>query len=722
MFYAPSHGAPLKRTAEFSTHPAASIPVAIYTRVSTTSQVGGRFDSCESQAGICRDYITRHASEGWHEIACYTDAAYSGSNMNRPGINALKAQIASGAVKVVVIFKLERMLRSTDEWAPFRAFLQQHGCRLVSTSEDLTEDTPSGRLKNNIMVSVAEYERLNTAEKVRAKMLEQAKRGYWNCGLIPFGYSYDAKTQLLHPDPTEAPLVRRIFEDAAQLVPLNTLVDRLTAEGRRTRVRNWTSRHGESYPVGGGAFRTDIVRAMLRNPIYSGYVRFRKKEYPGKHEAIVSRELWEQANAAVASPGRLQRDPFRSSNVHGFFLKGLVQCSHCQRALMPWTSSPRGEDKKVFRYYRCGTFNREEGKERCPIRAIQAASLEAAVVGYLGGIVNHPELLHRAVEDSRARNVRDRVPLQEKLVRLDQEIAALGRQIRNCVDAVAQGGTDSFADELRDRARDLQDRKRELTVEHERARQELSACDQERVGDDRIRNALSRFGEVFPELDSPERARLMQLCFDRIDVTAKAAGASGVRQLQLALRVPVARLVEGMEAKMVIDHRGAHGARLERRRLTLPVTVAMERSGLASIRRPFALSLEPRQLEIPGKPRRDCLHPLHRALEWEKLRAKRPDQAMKDFAVEQQVTQTLIYYHFGLLRLAPEIQAFLLALKDRESVRRFGMIPLLPLAKLDHAAQLRQFALLTSGRFAAPATVATTPAAARLRSAPKTAA
>ena len=123
------------------------VPVAITTRVSTLHEVGGRFDSCESQAAICRDTIRKRAHEGWTEFSCHTDAAYSGGSMNRPGIQALMRQIEAGEVKVVLIFKSERMLRNTDEWAPFRAFLEKHGCRLVSTTEDLSEETPSGRLK-----------------------------------------------------------------------------------------------------------------------------------------------------------------------------------------------------------------------------------------------------------------------------------------------------------------------------------------------------------------------------------------------------------------------------------------------------------------------------------------------------------------------------------------------------------------------------------------------
>lgn len=282
------------------TSPIAPVPVAIYTRVSTAGQVGGQFDSCASQEAICRDYIASRAVEGWFEIACYTDAAYSGADLDRPGITALKHQIASGDIKVVLVFKLERLLRCIDAWTPFRIFLQQHGCRLISASEDLCEATPSGRLKNNIMVSVAEYERLNTGVKVRAKMLEQAKRGYWNCGVVPFGYDYDPKLKLLSPNPTEAPVVSSVFEDAANGLSIHKIVERLAAEGHRTKVRQWGS-HEERRTVGGKEFQPPAVRAMICNSVYAGRIRFSKQGYQAIHQALVTVDLWERANRAVSN-------------------------------------------------------------------------------------------------------------------------------------------------------------------------------------------------------------------------------------------------------------------------------------------------------------------------------------------------------------------------------------------------------------------------------------
>lgn len=288
----------MKLARDNSSLPVTAIPVAIYTRVSTAGQVGGRFDSCANQEAVCRDYIASRAAEGWFEIACYTDAAYSGADMNRPGIRAMKRQIASGDIKVLLIYKLERLLRCVDEWTPFRIFLRQHGCRLISTTEDICEATPEGRLRNNILVSVSEYERLNTGVKVRAKMLEQAKRGYWNYGAVPFGYDYDSSTQVLSPNPAEAPIVRGIFEDAANGVSVNKIADRLAAAGHRTRVREWISPERERRTVGGGTFRAQAIRGIIRNGIYAGRIRFSDQYFPGLHQALVSAELWEKANLA----------------------------------------------------------------------------------------------------------------------------------------------------------------------------------------------------------------------------------------------------------------------------------------------------------------------------------------------------------------------------------------------------------------------------------------
>jgi DNA invertase Pin-like site-specific DNA recombinase len=114
-----------------------TVPVVIYARVSTDNQIGYRFDSCDHQTQFCRDHIGRMHQEGWHEVGCLVDRAYSGGTMDRPGIQALMRMVQAGQVKVVLIFKLERVSRNMDEWGPFRAFLKKYGCRLESATESI---------------------------------------------------------------------------------------------------------------------------------------------------------------------------------------------------------------------------------------------------------------------------------------------------------------------------------------------------------------------------------------------------------------------------------------------------------------------------------------------------------------------------------------------------------------------------------------------------------
>lgn len=117
-------------------------------RVSTIDQVGGRFDSCESQEELARQHIARNAHKGYYLSGVFPDPAYSGGSMKRPGMQALMRHIEAGRAEVVLIYKFEHMRRSTDEWASFRAFLKRHNCRLESPVEDLSEKATMGHRRS----------------------------------------------------------------------------------------------------------------------------------------------------------------------------------------------------------------------------------------------------------------------------------------------------------------------------------------------------------------------------------------------------------------------------------------------------------------------------------------------------------------------------------------------------------------------------------------------
>ena len=92
-------------------------------------------------------------------------------------------------------------------------------------------------------------------------------------------------------------------------VPLTDIANRLTEEGIRTRQRIFKRRGGQRVTVGGTAIKSDWLRHLIKNPIYSGRVRLKGHAYSGQHEAIVSAETWCHRPGKTSQHGPGQNQP-----------------------------------------------------------------------------------------------------------------------------------------------------------------------------------------------------------------------------------------------------------------------------------------------------------------------------------------------------------------------------------------------------------------------------
>jgi len=678
--------------------------VAIYTRVSTENQVGGRFDSCESQAAYCREQVERKKNEGWYEVACLTDAAYSGATLDRPGMRTLKRMVEAGEVKIVLAYKLERVMRSTDEWIPFRAFLKKHGCRLESATEDLSENTPSGRLKNMLMMSFNTYERENTSEKTLAKMQQQAKRGIWNGGCVPYGYAYDKNTQTLQPHPQEAPVVKRIFESAARLVSLTDLANELNAEGLRTKERVLQRRNGTTVAIGSRPFRSDCLRLLLRNPIYRGFVKFGGGEYSARHEALVSAEVWEKANAATAETKMRPVHLFQERDAQNHLLKGLAWCGSCGRALVPNDSGKKSLTGVKYRYYTCGLVMREANAPSCAVGRLSADALEKAVVALIGEASKHPVVVAEMVEVSRKMRGGDRETLRGELESNRKAVGVADKQLSNCVDAVARGGADALGDALVERAAVLRGERRRLLLEQERIRQSLAASEATLLDERRISENLDRLGSLLPTLSPNEQKELVRLFVERVDVRrlipksrskapeSPAMGLSNSRMMEVRIKLHLAELVRGLEARVGINRPGLN-ARLRGLNLNGQIDFTNAQRGEVVILAPFqrTVRLDQRVRVVrPIKPQPE--HPILRAQKWQQTLISGEIPTRTALAKKAGLSPSAVTRILKLIELAPDIQAYLASLKSASAVWHFGYKPVGNLAKLPFDEQRAAFA------------------------------
>jgi DNA invertase Pin-like site-specific DNA recombinase len=121
---------------------------ALYARVSST-----KGQETKSQEPDLTTWAKAHDDEAiW-----YRDA-FTGTSMNRPGLERLLADMRQGKITKVVVWRLDRLGRSAKGLLTLLDELQQLGVGFVSLREGFDLGTPAGRLMAGVLASVAAYE------------------------------------------------------------------------------------------------------------------------------------------------------------------------------------------------------------------------------------------------------------------------------------------------------------------------------------------------------------------------------------------------------------------------------------------------------------------------------------------------------------------------------------------------------------------------------------
>jgi len=152
---------------------------AIYTRVSTDNQAEKDFSSCEAQEEKIRAFVK--SQNNWEVFKVYSDAGYTGANLNRPALQELLQDIKQGKINIVLAYKIDRLTRSPKDFYQLIEFFENCKVDFISITERFDTSTPAGRLLRNIMLTFAQFERELASERTKDKMLERAKKG---CGTV----------------------------------------------------------------------------------------------------------------------------------------------------------------------------------------------------------------------------------------------------------------------------------------------------------------------------------------------------------------------------------------------------------------------------------------------------------------------------------------------------------------------------------------------------------
>ena len=355
---------------------------AVYTRKSSEEGLEQAFNSLDAQREACSAYIGSQRHEGWKALSAhYDDGGYSGGSLERPALARLLEDIRAGKVDVVVVYKVDRLTRSLADFAKIVEIFDAQGVSFVSVTQQFNTTSSMGRLTLNVLLSFAQFEREVTGERIRDKIAASKKKGMWMGGYVPLGY--EVVEHQLMVNPTEADLIRTIYQRYLVLGCVRLLKAELDQQGIRSKRR--TGRDGR--PFGGGSFSRGALYTLLRNPLYVGEIRHRETVYPGNHEAIVERELWDQIQARLEANRVARRQG--SDAAHPSLLAGLVYDGHGAR-MTPSHALRRG---KRYRYYVSQSVIRHAGTKRQSGSRIPAHELERRICERLGRFLSQSQAL-----------------------------------------------------------------------------------------------------------------------------------------------------------------------------------------------------------------------------------------------------------------------------------------------------------------------------------------
>ena len=208
-----------------------TVACAIYVRVSTDEQAKAEHYSLEAQEEYCMGEIRKRQSEGWVHRITISDPGYTGSTYDRPGLLRLIAMVKSGAIRVIVVYKRERLFRNADLAAQVQAIFDAHGVRVISYSEGMIDSSPHGVMMRQFVDASAQYERASGRKRVNDCLRFAAKQGDWKGGTPSFGYIYNRGSKILEPEEREAPIVKYMFEQIADGVTIAELLPELRRLG-----------------------------------------------------------------------------------------------------------------------------------------------------------------------------------------------------------------------------------------------------------------------------------------------------------------------------------------------------------------------------------------------------------------------------------------------------------------------------------------------------------
>ena len=475
---------------------------ALYPRLSHEDELQGESNSISNQKRILETYAKQN---GFTNLCWYTDDGYSGANFQRPGFQAMLADIEAGKVGTVIVKDMSRLGRNYLQVGMYTEMLfPQKGVRFIAINDGVdsamgdNDFTPLRNLFNEWMVR-------DTSKKIKAVKKAKGMSGKPVTSKPVYGYLMDEDENFII-DEEAAPVVKQIYQlclagngptKIARMLTEQQIPTPGTLEYRRT---GSTRRYHPGYEC---KWATNTVVHLLENREYTGCLVNFKTEKPSyklkhsienppekqavfenHHEPIIDRETWER----VQELRKQRKRPNRYDEV-GLF-SGILFCADCGSVMYQQRYQT---DKRKQDCYICGSYKKRTAD--CTAHFIRTDLLTAGVLSNLRKVTSYAAkhearfmklLIEQNEDGDRRRNAAKKKELEAAEKRI-AELSAIFKRLYE--DSVTGRISDERFTEL---SADYEAEQKELKERAARLREELSKAQEATANAEKFMNVVRR--------------------------------------------------------------------------------------------------------------------------------------------------------------------------------------------------------------------------------------
>ena len=457
-----------------------------YYRYSSGAQ---RDVSIDQQREAAQEYAKAH---GYHIIKEYEDHAISGTSDERPQFQQMLYEVEKLRPAYLILWKTDRLSRDRIDAVLAKKRLREYGVKISYVAEAIPDDDEATQiLMESIYEAMAASFIVSHRKNVMRGLTYNAENALYN-GNKMLGYT-GQPDQKYEIDDDTAPIVRRIFQEYAEGVPMQRICDGLNGTGQRT--------------VRGNPFTVNSLRNILMNRAYIGEYRYGEIVIPGGMPRLVDDAVFLAAQARLDANKRGGKGAVKKIHpeapIDDYGLTGKIYCGLCGGTLHGISGT--NKKGKLYYYYACINHT----KHTCSLKNQRKELIEAIVLYVLYDLLHDSAyriIISNACYEYHMRQNDDNGAYEESLKARLKEVEG---KLANIIKAIEKG---IFGDTMAQQMQALESQKSilndALLAERNRKKFALKRSD------------ILRFLDSFAgDLDNPEtRQRLLDSLIDKIYV------------------------------------------------------------------------------------------------------------------------------------------------------------------------------------------------------------